>query len=105
MDILFWLLVFAIILFYLWHSGTYTGRARELATRHCQQLGLQLLDQSMVIRGIWPFRDANGKLNLRRRYQFEFSSIGDRRYQGMLVLAGLRLQSIELEAYKIESAD
>ena len=34
---------------YWWQSGIYKGRARELATAHCRQLGLQLLDQSMVI--------------------------------------------------------
>ena len=67
---------------YLWHSGVYKGRARELATAHCRELGLQLLDQSMVITGFWPVRAADGRLAFRRSYQFEFSSTGDRRYGG-----------------------
>lgn len=86
---------------YWLHSGFYKGRARELAEAHCRRLDLQLLDQTMVITGIWPVRGRDGRLRLRRRYQFEFASLGDRRYRGSLVLLGMALQSIELEAYKM----
>ena len=90
---------------YWWQNGVYKGRARDLATAHCQQLGLQLLDQSMVIIGFWPIRSRAGKLAFRRSYQFEFSSVGDRRYQGKLVLEGMLLKSIELEAYSLPDSD
>ncbi|MDH3760186.1 MAG: DUF3301 domain-containing protein [Gammaproteobacteria bacterium] len=90
---------------YWWQSGVYKGRARDLATAHCQQLGLQLLDQSMVIVGFWPLRGRSGRLVFRRSYQFEFSSVGDRRYQGKLVLEGMLLKSIELEAYSLPDSD
>jgi hypothetical protein len=90
---------------YWWQSGVYKGRARDLATAHCQQLGLQLLDQSMVIIGFWPIRSRAGQLAFRRSYQFEFSSVGDRRYQGKLVLEGMLLKSIELEAYSLPDSD
>ena len=86
---------------YLWRSGEFKGRARQLARAHCQQLELQLLDDSMVIVGLWPLRNAGGRLILRRRDQFEFATTGDRRYQGKLVLEGLQLQQIELETYKL----
>ena len=84
--ILFWLLLLALAALYWWQSGVYKGRARELAEAHCRQLGLQLLDQSMVIVGFWPLRGRSGRIEFRRTYQFEFSSVGDRRYQGRLVL-------------------
>jgi hypothetical protein len=90
---------------YWWQSGLFKGRARELATAHCRQLDLQLLDQSMVIMTIWPARSGSGKIEFRRTYQFEFSSIGDRRYQGLLVMQGMRLKSIELETYKLPGPD
>jgi len=102
---LVWLLIIGIVLVYWWHSGNFKGRARELAMVHCRQLDLQLLDQSMVIRGIWPVVTENNGLAIRRSYQFEFSSTGEQRYQGMLVLESLRLKSIELEAYKIPETD
>ena len=98
------LLLFALVALcavYLWQSGIYKGRARELAMIHCREYGLQLLDQSMVIVGLWPVRDRGGRLAFRRRYQFEFSSTGDRRYQGRLTLVGMTLDSIELDAFKL----
>ncbi len=96
-----WLVLAGLVGLYFWQSGVFKGRARQLAQAHCEQLGLQLLDQSMVIVGFWPVRDADGRLVFRRRYQFEFSSVGDRRYRGSLTLHGLRLVEIELEAYKL----
>jgi len=86
---------------YWWQSGYFKGRARDFASEHCRRLDLQLLDQSMVITGIWPVRGRDGRLVLRRRYQFEFASLGDRRYQGELILLGGELHSIRLETYKL----
>ena len=99
------LILAGVIAVYWWQSGLFKGRARELATAHCRQLGLQLLDQSMVITGIRPALSGSGRIEFRRTYQFEFSSIGDRRYQGLLVMQGMRLKSIELETYKLPDPD
>ena len=90
---------------YWWQSGLFKGRARELAAAHCRQLGLQLLDQSMVITAIRPMRGSGGRIEFRRTYQFEFASTGDRRYQGQLVMQAMHLESIELEAYKLPDPD
>ncbi|MCP4387930.1 MAG: DUF3301 domain-containing protein [Gammaproteobacteria bacterium] len=105
LDNLFWLSLAAMLTLYWWQSGLFKGRARDLAIAHCQQLGIQLLDQSMVIVGFWPVRSRSGSLMFRRSYQFEFSSTGDRRYQGKLVLEGMLLKSIELEAYRLHDSD
>jgi len=91
----------AFILHYWWQSGEYKNRALALALQHCQQLNLQLLDQSMVIRSYWPVRDTQGRWRIRRRYQFEFTSTGHQRYSGNLVLMGFKLDSMNLEAYQI----
>jgi hypothetical protein len=99
------LILAGVIAVYWWQSGLFKGRARELAIAHCRQLELQLLDQSMVITGLWPSLSGSGKIEFRRTYQFEFSSIGDRRYQGLLVMQGMRLKSIELETYKLPDPD
>ncbi len=90
---------------YWWQSGLFKGRARQLATEHCHQLDLQLLDQSMVITCFWPIRSSIGTLVFRRTYQFEFSSTGDRRYRGELILEGIVLKSINLEAYKLPDSE
>jgi hypothetical protein len=99
------LILAGVIAVYWWQSGLFKGRARELAAAHCRQLGLQLLDQSMVITAIRPMRGSGGRIEFRRTYQFEFASTGDRRYQGQLVMQAMHLESIELEAYKLPDAD
>ena len=101
---LIWILLAGACALYLLRSGQFKGRARQLAIAHCRQLDLQLLDHSMVIIGLWPVRRSNG-LVFRRTYQFEFASTGDRRYQGKLIMEGIRLISIDLEAYKLPEQD
>ena len=105
LEYLIWLLIAGILLVYFWHSGRFTGRARAIAIDYCQRFDLQLLDHSVVIKGVWPERTEAGNLTLRRRYQFEFSSTGTQRYQGVLVLLGTHLKSIELEAYELPDQD
>lgn len=105
LSILLWLIPLGVVFHYLWRSGKFKGRAREIASRHCSELNLQLLDQSMVITGFWPARNNNANFVMRRSYQFEFTSTGARRYQGIIVLVGLQLSDIELEAYIIPGAD
>ncbi len=96
------LLVFGgFVLQYWWQSGEFKNRALALALRHCQQLNLQLLDQSMVIRGYWPVRREDGRWLFRRTYQFEFTSTGQQRYRGNLVMMGFQLDSMELETYQL----
>ena len=101
MTIFPWLILAGLVVLYFSHSGTYKGRALQLAQSYCREQDLQLLDQSMVIRGLWPVRRADGRLTLRRTYHFEFASTGDQRYRGILVLKGMQLVSVELEAYKL----
>ncbi|MFA9419196.1 MAG: DUF3301 domain-containing protein [Gammaproteobacteria bacterium] len=105
LEYLIWLLIAGILLVYFWHSGRFTGKARAIAIDYCKQFDLQLLDHSVVIKGVWPERAEAGNLTLRRRYQFEFSSTGTQRYQGVLVLLGTNLKSIELEAYELPEQD
>lgn len=59
----------------------------------------------MVLRGVWPIRDEQGSLKIRRRYVFEFSSTGEARYQGTITLLGHVLKSLELEAHILPSDD
>jgi hypothetical protein len=102
---LFWIVPVGIVFHYLWQSGKFKGRAREVAFAHCRQLNLQLLDQSMVITGYWPAKNPNGNFVMRRSYEFEFTSTGERRYQGIIVLSGLYLESIQLETYVLPDSD
>ncbi len=98
-----WIFLIAILLAYWWRNGSFKEEATRLAMLHCQQLELQLLDQTVVMRALWPVQVAGSYLALRRKYQFEFTSTGEQRYQGQLILKGMRLDSVQLETYKIPS--
>jgi hypothetical protein len=75
-----------------------------LVRRHCQQLGLQLLDDTLVMCGIRLLAGRwldPGRWNLERRYRFEFASGGAERYEGELVLHGRRLVSLDLQPHHL----
>ena len=68
----------------------------------CARYGLQLLDDTVAIAGIGLARDSEGRLRLRRTYQFEFSDTGDNRRCGTVVLLGAEQQDLQLEPYRVQ---
>jgi hypothetical protein len=80
-------------------------KAREIAfvavKVHCKKMDVQLLDEYVALIGIWPKRDDDGKIKAWRSYQFEFTSTGDERYNGKVVMMGDKVLSIQLEPYRI----
>ena len=79
--------------------------AREIALRavkeHCQQMDVQWLDQHVALRGFWFKRNREGRLCGWRAYRFEFSSTGDERYEGRVILLGRQVESIELQPHRL----
>ncbi|PTY37557.1 hypothetical protein BGP77_13745 [Saccharospirillum sp. MSK14-1] len=93
------ILVFAVISAWWWrHLGI-----RQLALAHarkaCQKANVQLLDQSVYLRKIRLARSPVSLVTVERSYEFEFSTRGDRRFLGWVVLTGRRLQRLELQPY------
>ncbi|MBT8146714.1 MAG: DUF3301 domain-containing protein [Gammaproteobacteria bacterium] len=99
LSVLFWLCCIAALAAFWWHSDGVKSLALKQVDTHCQKLGLQLLDQTMVIKGLSPVRGESGSLCLRRRYRFEFTSTGEQRYRGLIVMVGRKQQAIELEPH------
>ncbi len=99
LSTLAWLTLVAALVALWWQSDRIKLHALQLVQRHCKQLNLQLLDQTMVLRGLWPSRNQQGELRLRRRYEFEFTSTGQTRHKGLLILIGDLVQSLELEPH------
>ncbi|MCP1727017.1 hypothetical protein J2T60_000982 [Natronospira proteinivora] len=90
------LLIFGLVL-WLWRDNL---AAREVAIeavkRTCQQLGVQMLDQTVAIQRVRPNLSSRG-LRLRRKYQFEFSIDGGERFPGRAELLGQRVISVQLD--------
>lgn len=96
----FWILLFALGGLGLWRHTRVSRQAYLAASRYTQQQGVTLLDQSVVLKRIWPKFDAGQILALQRYYEFEFSTVGDARYKGHVNFLGPRLQQVFLQPYK-----
>jgi len=90
-------------------AGWYWLRARELkdhclkaAAKYCDDLSLKLLDDSVVLSQWRPVRTQKGGFLIKRRYQFDFTSNGDDRYQGEILIIGHRVEHIKLEPHRID---
>jgi hypothetical protein len=83
--------------FWLWRDSL---RAREAGMRAsraaCDADGVQFLDDTVAISSIWPARDDDGRLRLRRVYTFEYSDTGDNRRRGCVTLLGERVVALHL---------
>lgn len=77
---------------------------RELALRHaklaCEKNDLQLLDQSIGLNTFKIAKLAGGGFGVLREYGFEFTSTGERRYKGKILMIGQTLQGTQLEAFR-----
>lgn len=67
-------------------------KVRELGLRAaraaCEREGVQFLDDTVSIRSVGFGRDEDGRLSLRRVYDFEYSGSGDDRQRGSVMLLG-----------------
>lgn len=80
----------------LW-SFSVRGRERVLSitAEICRELSLQRLDDSVVLRGVALVRDQ--PWSIVRRYEFDFSTDGNDRRRGYVILNGLALHAAKLE--------
>jgi hypothetical protein len=86
------------LLAWLWMDAL---RARERVLALCkdasQDLGVQLLDQTVAMVQMGLGRNEYGRIQIRRRYQFEFSTNGHDRLTGHAVLFGKRLELLQMD--------
>ncbi len=95
------ILALATAAYWWWRAYAVKEMVLRIVRKHCQSMEVQLLDDSVVLRGVWFKRDADKQLRIRRSYEFEFTSTGDERYQGSAIVLGMRLESIHLEPHRL----
>lgn len=75
-------------------------KAREIgvqaAQSACAEEGLQFLDETVLGRSVKAARDDEGRLKLRRVYDFEYSDTGDNRRQGSVTLLGHQVEMLHI---------
>ena len=81
-------------------------KAKEIALRtakdHCLAMEVQMLDDYVALNSICLKKDKQRKMRVQRSFLFEFSSTGNDRYHGTLLMLGLRVESIYMDPYRIE---
>ncbi len=102
---IFWTAIAVALISFWWQGDAVKMIAMQYLYQYCKEQNLQLLDQTIVLKGVWPQRNDEGSLLLRRRYSFEFTSTGEQRYKGMIELNGRRIQHLELEAHLLAEQD
>jgi hypothetical protein len=70
--------------------------ALDAARRACEAENVQLLDWTVAVRKLRFGRDEEGRVRMRRTYEFEFSDTGNNRIGGSLTLLGRQLLAIRL---------
>lgn len=97
MDIFIVLLLIAgAVLF--WYQSLKAREQAEQAAKHlCHKLAVQFLDHSVALSSLKPTRLSNGRIALKRIYNFEFSQQGAERSQGRIVMTGHSINNIQVD--------
>ncbi len=85
----------------VWRHLEVSRLARELVASYCDKQNLLLLDQSVILKKIRLIKSNESLIGVERRYNFEFSTVGDTRYTGQIVFHGKKMKSIELDAFRM----
>ena len=95
------LLFFATLAGAWWKSRAAQERALRAARDYCKMMDLQLLDECAAECSWRLGRDDKGSLCLERHYQFEFTSTGEERYLGEVVMKGQQLQQVVVAPHRV----
>lgn len=98
---LFWIFLLILAAWYFWAGMAAKDRVRRAVKAHCSEAGVQLLDDTVMLIRTRLKRDRRGHIRLRRQYEFEFTSTGERRYGGTAVLHGQRISEIHLSPFHL----
>ena len=97
---LFWITTLLCICWYWWRALGMKEVALASTRRYCQKMGVELLDDTVVLRAFWLKRDPRGRVCMWRRFHFEFTSTGEERYLGRIVLLGNYVETIQLQPHR-----
>src|SRR5947208_5230117 len=71
---------------FLWDSLKVRETANAAMRAACKQEGLFFLDDTVALQSVWPTRDVDGHVVLRRIYDFEYSDTGHNRRKGNITM-------------------
>lgn len=81
---------------FVWDSLKAREAANAAMRLACKTEGLLFLDDTVGLASIWPVRNDDGHVRLRRVYGFEYSDTGHDRRKGTLTMVGHRVAVLDL---------
>lgn len=99
-DIL-WLTLLITVAAIWWQGQGVKSVALSKVKKYCEDQDIQLLDESLIMKRLWLTRGETGAVQLKRTFQFEFTSTGEHRYLGFVVMVGWRVVQLEAQPHHI----
>lgn len=98
-----WLVILIVAcLVWLWWDGLGAKEvARASCLRLCREHDVLFLDDTVALASLRLRRNSNGSVGILRRFNFEFTSDGELRYQGYVEMLGRRVLQVHMDAYRI----
>lgn len=98
---LFWLFVVGFTIWYWWRATAIKDGVLIAAKQYCKTMDVMLLDEAVYLRGLWVKRDGGGQLRVWRRFMFDFTSTGEERYSGRIIMLGRKIVHSELDTHRL----
>lgn len=95
------LLLLGLAVYYWSLTQKYKSLAVRAGRNRCKEAGVQFLDHTVVHHKKSLIKDSKGNWRIARKYLFEFTSTGEQRYQGSVILIGNFVAETELEPYSL----
>ena len=95
-------IIVACAITYWWYGTKNREIALIEAKRLCERDELQFLDQTVEFKRQWVTRDKRDRWCYCRLYFFEFTSTGESRSQGRIVIVAGKVVESNLDAYRID---
>ncbi len=100
LSTLTWLFVAGLDIWYWWRVRAIKDFVLAAAKDYCRRMDVLLLDDAVYLRGLWFKRDRHGRLRVWRRFLFDFTTTGEERYLGRVIMLGQQVEHIELDAHR-----
>jgi hypothetical protein len=89
--------------YWYWVNGQ---QVKEVALKavgtNCLDMEVQMLDEYVALNSIRLKKDSLGKIRVQRTFLFEFSSTGNERYNGVCIMLGRHVESIQMEPHRFD---
>jgi hypothetical protein len=92
------ILLFASCGWFVWQALKAREAANAAMRAACAARGFLFLDDTVAQRSLRPTRDADGRVRLRRVYEFQYSDTGHNRRDGTITLIAGAIAALDLDA-------